>query len=623
MTKLSWFSFLGLALPGLLVEACDGHNHAKRDSAHSHPAPAPPIAPAPPSRPLEWGDFNIIHTTDSHGWLLGHQKTTFPEPNYSGTLGDFSSFVTHMKELADKRGVDLLLVDSGDLHDGTGLSDGFPPGKVDAHDANQFIKMLPYDVMAIGNHELYIYDNALDMHQNFAPALKGRYLSSNVNITVADKAGKAVDIPVGEQFVKFKTKHGRRITSLGVLYDFTDNDKNTTVQPVADMVNETWFKEAIKEEPDLFLLVGHMPVARDNWPLVFNAVRAVHPTTPIIILGGHTHIRDCLQLDNRSMSLESGRYMETVGWMSAQLDKKDSKKDIKFSRRYLDTNRVTYEFHSQKNDKNFDTSLGQHITQGLNDLAKQYDLDFAFGTAPQDFFLSQVPYPSNSSVLSLFIGQAVPTALRINNTEASKPALFMTNAGSMRFDLFSGPFTRNDQFTVSPFLDSFLFIPDIPLSLATDTINALNHAGSNNRRDDIFEERYYDMVEEYKRGDVEMIYREWLKRMDRMNGIEKRSMKNLTLGYVTQDSCPGVGDDVPHAPLPFFDAPDFISSDPPADTTPDTLIDFVFVDFVEDQLLQVLNSLQTEKVYNTSDALQYSDVLTNAVLGVFAQAAWN
>jgi len=28
-------------------------------------------------------------------------------------------------------------------------------------------------------------------------------------------------------------------------------------------------------------------------PLVFNAIRAVHPTTPILILGGHTHIRDC------------------------------------------------------------------------------------------------------------------------------------------------------------------------------------------------------------------------------------------------------------------------------------------------------------------------------------------
>ena len=39
-------------------------------------------------------------------------------------------------------------------------------------------------MLAIGNHELYIYNNTLDMHTNFAPHWNGRYLSSNVNITV-------------------------------------------------------------------------------------------------------------------------------------------------------------------------------------------------------------------------------------------------------------------------------------------------------------------------------------------------------------------------------------------------------------------------------------------------------
>ena len=28
-------------------------------------------------------------------------------------------------------------MDSGDLHDGTGLSDGFPPGGIDAHDVSR------------------------------------------------------------------------------------------------------------------------------------------------------------------------------------------------------------------------------------------------------------------------------------------------------------------------------------------------------------------------------------------------------------------------------------------------------------------------------------------------------
>jgi hypothetical protein len=33
---------------------------------------------------------------------------------------------------------------------------------------------------------------------------------------------------------------GRKVTSLGVLFDFTGNDHNTTVQKVENMVKEAW-----------------------------------------------------------------------------------------------------------------------------------------------------------------------------------------------------------------------------------------------------------------------------------------------------------------------------------------------------------------------------------------------
>ena len=75
------------------------------------------------------------------------------------------------------------------------------------------------------------------MYQNTVPKFHGRYLSSNVNITVNN-----VSVPVGERFAKFKTSKGRKVTALGVLFDFTGNDKNTTVQKVENMVNETWVR---------------------------------------------------------------------------------------------------------------------------------------------------------------------------------------------------------------------------------------------------------------------------------------------------------------------------------------------------------------------------------------------
>ena len=57
-----------------------------------------------------------------------------------------------------------------------------------------------------------------------------------------------------------------------------------------------------------------MPITNDKWALVFISVRAVHLATLIIILGGHTRICGCNQLDGRSMALESDGYMKT--WMA-------------------------------------------------------------------------------------------------------------------------------------------------------------------------------------------------------------------------------------------------------------------------------------------------------------------
>ncbi|PBK99158.1 hypothetical protein ARMGADRAFT_492064 [Armillaria gallica] len=598
--------------------ACaDGDGHVHEHTRRANPS----SLLTPPTRALEWGDINIIHTTDSHGWLLGHQKASFPEPNYSGDLGDFASFVSHMKEIALKKDVDLLLVDSGDLHDGTGLSDGYPPGGVDGHESTKFLTELPYDVMAIGNHELYIYAITLDMHQNLAPKLNGRYLSSNVNITLADQNNNTVDVPVGSRFAKFKTRKGRKVTALGVIFDFTGNDQNTTVQKVEDMVKESWFLEAIKDEPDFFLLAGHMPVSRDNCrrPLVFSAIRAIHATTPILILGGHTHIRDCVQLDGRSMSLESGRYMETVGWMSVKLDDDRSKsKNLTFSRRYLDPNRVTYEYHTRESQVTFDTKQGQEITAGLNQLFVDYDLNFTFGTAPHDYSISRAPYPSNDSQLSLFAELATPYAISVNNSRADIPNYILINTGGQRFDIYAGPFTKNDQFTIEPFTNTFFYVPEVPRKVALDTLQMMNENGSENRKRSLEREE-----ELYRRGDVRARYMDWLSDMDQRSfGLGRRGANNLTLGYVTTDSCPGVGDDIIHTPLPFYSIPDFVGSIPP-DVSNDTLIDFVFVDFVVDQVVETLNIVQSDKEYTSGDVGTYSTVQTNEVMGIYAQFAWN
>ncbi|KAG1831271.1 hypothetical protein EV424DRAFT_1372569 [Suillus variegatus] len=154
---------------------------------------------------------------------------------------------------------------------------------------------------------------------------------------------------------------------------------------------------------------SHMPVSFDKWPTVFDAVRAVHPLTPILIFGGGGLCYQFLKIACHN------------------------------------------QYHTQMSNQTFDTAYGRSITDGLQELAVSFDLFYLYGTSPQDYTINQNPYPSNASLLSLFIADAVPYPLSINNTRDSIPAIYITNSGSQRFNVFQGPFTKNDQLTASPF----------------------------------------------------------------------------------------------------------------------------------------------------------------------------
>ena len=73
-------SLLTLSLAAVAARACPGDDHGHEHARAKRAYPSTQLTP--PRRPLAWGEVNVIHTTDSHGWLLGHQKTSFPEPNY-------------------------------------------------------------------------------------------------------------------------------------------------------------------------------------------------------------------------------------------------------------------------------------------------------------------------------------------------------------------------------------------------------------------------------------------------------------------------------------------------------------------------------------------------------------
>lgn len=97
----------------IAVQACEScygpSNHVQQKRLVRRMQPESLNATSKPRDPLEWGQINFLHTTDTNGWLEGHLK----EKNYGADWGDFVSFVKHMRQKADKLNVDLLLIDTG------------------------------------------------------------------------------------------------------------------------------------------------------------------------------------------------------------------------------------------------------------------------------------------------------------------------------------------------------------------------------------------------------------------------------------------------------------------------------------------------------------------------------
>lgn len=109
-----------------------------------------------PSSPLPWGTLNILSLTDTHGWLRGHTHlSNIPESSYSASIADITSFKIHLQEKANQLGVDLLLVDSGDIVDGNGFVDADTSG-VKGHMARKVLSQVGIDIATAGNHEVSI-----------------------------------------------------------------------------------------------------------------------------------------------------------------------------------------------------------------------------------------------------------------------------------------------------------------------------------------------------------------------------------------------------------------------------------------------------------------------------------
>lgn len=91
------------------------------------------------------------------------------------------------------------------MHDGAGLSDATSPNGLVS---NSVFEAIDYDLLTIGNHELYVSEVAYETFNNFSKVYGDRYLTSNVQI-INPATGNFTYI--GQQYRYFTTAMGLRV----------------------------------------------------------------------------------------------------------------------------------------------------------------------------------------------------------------------------------------------------------------------------------------------------------------------------------------------------------------------------------------------------------------------------
>jgi hypothetical protein len=185
-----------------------------------------------------------------HGWIDGHPHT----PGLDADFGDFASLLEHLNADADANNYDLLVFDSGDLIEGTGLSDA---SAIHGQYIFPIIEMVGnYTALTIGNHDVGRSDTIALIKRSFIPffnppnqpASAQRYFTSNtwtIGRTIQENQtrshgkpqsqaqsqshhGQEIDSKfLGQPWSITTTQRGLRLMLLGFIFNFTQEASNT------------------------------------------------------------------------------------------------------------------------------------------------------------------------------------------------------------------------------------------------------------------------------------------------------------------------------------------------------------------------------------------------------------
>jgi len=421
-------------------------------------------------------DLNIVIVTDVHGWLASH-KHNDSYPSLTASYGDVSSFATHLKELGQttRRG-DVFFVNNGDHVEGSGLSDATMYTEAQTHGAELFpiISKMPFDVLTIGNHELY-EDSTVNfmVSSGFINSWDGRYLTSNTRFNATNER-------IGEPYTILEGDVTRNsYLFFGFLYHMTDSCPSITVTDPADEVEQSWFSDALSDglskDVKAVVIMSHMDMVDKA---VFSILEKIRSTNgyehmPVQFVTGHSHYRGFHKLDDRASSYEAGHYLDTIGLLTMDLPHEgDDTSQIWFECSNIDANKDILMQMLGMNEADFDTELGINISVAIDEVTEKLQLNEIVG-CPTAHYICNAGMNDTYSLYYLYMNSILPSGV----TPDDSTAVHITNTGTLRYDVYDGKFFYNDVFAVAPFSNTFAYVDDLTaeeiISLTVD-LNSQN-----------------------------------------------------------------------------------------------------------------------------------------------------
>ena len=442
---------------------------------------------------LNWKDINIVHITDVHSYVSGHRHGEatvssgwgdswglVPSAVQDADYADLLSFIEHMKDTARSLGKDLWIVNTGDVVDGTGISNLTP---VNGANLLPLLQALPFDAVTIGNHELYKSSTVANLASSgFIDHWAGNYVTSNVLSADATAlaAGKSVGDTLGAPYVVLQGEFNRSILVLGFLYNMDDHCDNVEVVHVEESVTQPWFAEAMAAAAnvDAVIALSHMDLVASEVAAIRAAVHAAPGCAgkPLTFMAGHSHYRRFNVYDDRTAAIESGNYFNTVGWLAYDIPPPGSKSSpLDYDWRMIDANKATMASTVGVPQADFMTPAGNSLRDEILSTRRAMGLDDVLGCNPGVTMAPGGDMTDPTSVWGFVMSRVVPD---IVFDPPNNPDMWeVESTGGLRAPLYYGGFTTDDLFALSPFGNRYFAIDGVPGATVALLYNYLVYGG--------------------------------------------------------------------------------------------------------------------------------------------------